>query len=310
VHAINAFRHFHSKKMVQSTSFLNRREIHFDKGQNGIATISFSEPGGKVNVLSLATLETFSDMLTQTKESGSKALVVNIENCAGADLKMILKGLDDPILLKKIVETGHRVFDQLAHLPIPTIALIDKACLGGALELALACEKRVVTNDPKTILGFPEIRLGLFPCWGGTQRAPRLVGGPQALNLIMNGETVSASQAREMQLADGIFSREVVQEKGREFLEFSQTPEGKKQLQENREKILHPSWPGFAEERYRGPPARLACKLMYLSHELPLEKSLVKEMQYFLGMPSEAMNKARNLVSAFLEKKPPFSAKE
>jgi 3-hydroxyacyl-CoA dehydrogenase/enoyl-CoA hydratase/3-hydroxybutyryl-CoA epimerase len=239
--AINAFRH--AKKMLQS---FNHREIHFDKGRDGIAKISFSEPGGKVNVLSLATLETFRDLLTQTKDV--KALVINIENLAGADLKMIRQGLDDPILLRKIVETGHDVFSQLAHLPIPTIAFIDKSCLGGGLELALACDYRVVTNDQKTILGLPEVKLGLFPCWGGTQRLPRLVGGPQGLNLIMNGETVSGSQAREMQLADAIFSREVLWEHGREFLEFCLTPKGKKEVQKNREKILNPSWPGFIKE--------------------------------------------------------------
>ncbi len=297
--AINAFRH--AKKMLQC---FHCREIHFDKGRDGIAKISFSEPGGKVNVLSLATLETLRDLLTQTKDV--KALVINIENLAGADLKMIRQGLSDPILLRKIVETGHDVFSRLAHLPIPTIAFIDKCCLGGGLELALACDYRVVTNDPKTILGLPEVKLGLFPCWGGTQRLPRLVGGPQALNLIMNGETVSASQAREMQLADAIFSREMLWENGREFLEFCITLKGKKEVQKNREKILTPSWPGFAEERYSR-PGHLAADIMYAANEISLAEALTFEMQYFLLMPPEAMSEARTLVSAFLDKKPPFS---
>ena len=309
MHAITAFRHFHSSKMPFGRSLLNRREIHLDKGQNGIARISFSEPGGRVNLLTLDALKTLGTLLIQAREPDIKALVVDIDNLAGADLKMIRQGLDDPILMKKIAMTGHRVFYQLSHLRVPTFALISNACLGGGLELALACNYRVVTDHPRTILGLPEVRMGLIPCWGGTQRLPRLVGGPQALNMILNGDVVSGAEAREIQLADAIFSREMLKSKGEEFVKFCLTPEGKKQVEENRKNTLSPAWTGFTEKRYET-PGILACQVIYGANDLPLTLALAAEMQCFLGMPSEAKSEARYLVSAFLDKKSPFSKNE
>ncbi len=303
----NAIRHFHFQKTQQVSTLLHSRKVHFDGIQNKVAKISFSDPNGKVGVLSLARLEAFGALLTQMEDLNIEALVINIDNLAGADLKMIQEGLDDPVLLKKIVETGHRVFYQLALLPIPTFAFIRKACLGGALELGLPCDYRVVEDDPKTILGLPEVKLGLFPCWGGTQRFPRLVGGTQALNMIMNGELVTALQARQIQLADAIFSREMIKEKGEEFIHSCLTPEGKKQVEENRRHIQRPAWPGFSEERYKT-AGMLACELIYASNTLPLKRGLKLEKDTFLGMSPEEHAAAKGLVTAFLEKKPPFAS--
>lgn len=281
--------------------FLNFRKIHFDKGPNGIGKISFELPNGKVNVLSLKTLNTFEELLNQAKASDIKALVIKITNGAGADLREIRQGLDDPALLEHIVKTGHRVFSQLANFPVPTIAFIDQACLGGKAELAVSCTYRVVTDDPKTKIGFPEVKLGIFPCWGGTQRLPRLVGGPQALNMIMNGEPVSAPKAREIQLADAIFAREFFEEEGLKFVEFCLTPEGEKQVSENRKKISLPAWPGFSHKNTT--PGLIACHLIYASNEVSLHDGIKMEREVFLKMPTGVFAEANTLISTFLDKK-------
>lgn len=299
---INSIAHFHPHRIISNTGSLNCRGIYFANGRNGIAEISFNPPDCKVSVLSLATLEAFGNLLDQAKNSHPKALVINIENLAGADLRMIRQGLDDPIFLEKVIKTGHRVFYQLATLPFPTIAFIHKACLGGALEAGLACTYRVVTDDPKTIVGLPEVTLGLFPCWGGTQRLPPLVGRPQALNLIMNGETISGQKAKEIQLADAIFSRELLDEKGREFIDLCLTPEGKKEIMENRQKKTYPSWPGFSQERYEA-TGLIACDLIYKTTVISLDRGLEEEGRAFLQMPVKTVEQAKKLISAFLDKK-------
>jgi 3-hydroxyacyl-CoA dehydrogenase/enoyl-CoA hydratase/3-hydroxybutyryl-CoA epimerase len=283
--------------------------MHLDKGRDGIATISLSEPGVKVYTLTLARLEALGKLLTQVKNSDARALAINIENLAGADLREILQGLDDPVLLRKIVETGHRVFSQLENLPLPTFAFIDKACLGGASELVLACKYRVVTDDPKTFLGFPEVKIGLFPCWGGTQRAPRLVGGPQAINLILNGEFVSVQQAREMRLVDAIFPRVMLKKQGKEFIDHCLTAKGEKQVIEDRKNLLAPTWPGYAKKEYMI-PGQAALKLIYATTELSLEAGLKAEREVFLGMHIRARESAREQISAFLNKKAPSNARE
>ena len=92
--------------------------------------------------------------------------------------------------------------ERLAGLPFPTVAAIHGACLGGGLELALACKRRVATEHPKTKLGLPEVQLGLIPGLGGTQRLPRLIGVPDALDMILTGKQVDARKARRLGLVD------------------------------------------------------------------------------------------------------------
>ncbi len=92
--------------------------------------------------------------------------------------------------------------ERLAALPFPTVAAIHGACLGGGLELALACRCRVATEHPKTKLGLPEVQLGLIPGLGGTQRLPRLIGVPDALDLILTSKQVDARKAKRLGLVD------------------------------------------------------------------------------------------------------------
>ena len=121
---------------------------------------------------------------------------------AGADVDEFAAGGDIEATARAIVTRGLRIFDRLAAVPYPTLALIKGFCLGGGLELALACRYRVAVDDPATRLGLPEVMLGILPGWGGVKRLPRLVGGPAALDLMLTGKTVDARKARKLGLVD------------------------------------------------------------------------------------------------------------
>ena len=119
---------------------------------------------------------------------------------AGADLKEL--GERRPRPAPGVIELGHRVLDMLEALPFPTVAAIDGAALGGGLEVALACDFRVCGTNPKVQLGLPEIKLGLIPGWGGTQRLPRLVGVEEAIERLLSGESYDASDPPPDDLVD------------------------------------------------------------------------------------------------------------
>ncbi len=97
---------------------------------------------------------------------------------------------------------GQQLFDKLAAMPMPTIAMISGPCLGGGLEFALACDYRVAFDSPKTQLGLPEVELGLLPGWGGTQRLPRVIGLERALRVLLSGKRLNAREAFDWGLAD------------------------------------------------------------------------------------------------------------
>src|SRR5262249_11044303 len=97
---------------------------------------------------------------------------------------------------------GIRVLETLEALPFPTVAAIDGAALGGGLELALACDFRVCGSSPRVQIGSPEIKLGLMPGWGGTQRLPRLVGVEEAIERLLSGESYDATDPPPEDLVD------------------------------------------------------------------------------------------------------------
>lgn len=120
---------------------------------------------------------------------------------AGVDLDAVAQ-LTDVNAAVQVVRKGQFVFDKLAHASVPTIAMIEGYCLGGGLELALACRYRIALDDSKTVLGLPEIKLGIHPGWGGTVRLPRLIGPFRAFDLILTGRSVSARTAAALGLVD------------------------------------------------------------------------------------------------------------
>ena len=182
--------------------------IKFEINQN-IATITFDLENEKINKLSFEVLKEFDEKLTLVQEDHTiKALVIDSAKkdifIAGADIKEIEQLKDSEEVYEALMNI-HKIFNKLENLPIPTIAYINGACMGGGLELALACKYRVLSTNEKTKLAFPEIKLGIFPGFAGTIRAPKLIGLLPSLDLILTGKTVDAKKAYKINLADAIF---------------------------------------------------------------------------------------------------------
>jgi 3-hydroxyacyl-CoA dehydrogenase / enoyl-CoA hydratase / 3-hydroxybutyryl-CoA epimerase len=174
-----------------------------------IATLTFDLENEKINKLSFEILKEFKEVLNKIENDISiKALVIDSAKkdifIAGADIKEIEKLKDEKEVYEALMEV-HEIFNKLENLTIPTIAYINGACMGGGLELALACKYRVLSTNEKTKLAFPEIKLGIFPGFAGTIRTPKLIGLVNALDLILTGKTVDAKKAYKLGLADMIF---------------------------------------------------------------------------------------------------------
>jgi enoyl-CoA hydratase len=171
-----------------------------------IALFTLNRPEA-LNALSFAILREIGAAFDEVAASDARALVVTGAGpksfCAGADIKELLgRSLVEQ---KRGAELGQAVFAKLDRLPIPSVAAINGYAFGGGLELALACNFRVASRNAK--LGLPEIKLGLIPGYGGTQRLPRLVGPARAMEMVMTGRTVGAEEAERIglvnRLADG-----------------------------------------------------------------------------------------------------------
>lgn len=120
---------------------------------------------------------------------------------AGADINEFSQ-VSDPSAALAYLERVHAILDRLEQLPVPTVCVVNGFCLGGGLELALACRRLIAVQSPKTSLGLPEVKLGIHPGFGGTVRLTRRIGPLKALNLMLTGRSLSARQALSIGLAD------------------------------------------------------------------------------------------------------------
>lgn len=177
----------------------------WEKDASGIAWLACDKADATTNVLSAAVLEELDAVLTQFEHDKPRALVIfsGKKNgfIAGADISEFTT-LKDVSESTALIQRGQRVLNHLEQLPFPTIAMIHGFCLGGGLELALACRYRIADDDEKTKLGLPEVNLGIHPGFGGTVRLPPLVGAPAAMDLMLSGRNLSAKAAKRMGLVD------------------------------------------------------------------------------------------------------------
>lgn len=172
-----------------------------------VATLTINRPE-KLNALNAVVRRELIGALDALREDEDVRVVV----LTGAGEKAFAAGADvnefadrTPIEQRKVME-GRRVFDTLAEFPKPTIAMLNGYTLGGGCELALACDLRVAARSAK--LGQPEIKLGILPGGGATQRLPRLVGFGRAMRLILTGELIEAEEAERIGLVDEVVDDE------------------------------------------------------------------------------------------------------
>lgn len=136
---------------------------------------------------------------------------------AGVDVSVI-NSLKTEVEAMRALDEAHLIFNAIDDLKMPTLALVDGICLGGGLELSLACKKIFVSDNPKTALGLPEVMLGVLPGFGGTYRLPRKVGLPSALDMILSGRQIKGKNAVKMGLADVMLPTERMQELAKTYL--------------------------------------------------------------------------------------------
>ena len=167
------------------------------------AVITLNRPDA-LNALSFSLIRDLSDRFDEVANSDARALIITGAGtkafCAGADIKELFGRT--LMQQKQGGDFGQATFAKLDTLPIPSVAVINGYAFGGGMELALACTFRLATKNAK--MGTPEIKLGLIPGYGGTQRLPRVVGEARALEMVMTGRTVDAEEAHRIGLVSRI----------------------------------------------------------------------------------------------------------
>lgn len=179
---------------------------HWRFEENGnIGTLTVDVEGKSANALSQSVLLELDQMLAELALRPLQGLVIRSGKAngfiVGADVTEFRK-ITDSARAAELTRAGQLVLNRLESMPFPTVALIHGNCLGGGLELALACTYRIARDDEKTRLGLPEVKLGIHPGFAGTVRLPAVVGDLAALDLILSARTISASAARKMGLVD------------------------------------------------------------------------------------------------------------
>jgi 3-hydroxyacyl-CoA dehydrogenase/enoyl-CoA hydratase/3-hydroxybutyryl-CoA epimerase len=177
-------------------------------GEDGVLVLALDVPGEKVNTLSRAVISEFEEIFALVESNAAVRAVVLTSGkpdnfIAGADIKEFL-AIQSALEGETLSRGGQAVFDRLEAVRVPVVAAIHGTCMGGGVETVLACRYRVASDDPKTVLGLPEVLLGLLPGAGGTQRLPRLVGFAPSLDLILTGRAWKAPRALRAGLVDEV----------------------------------------------------------------------------------------------------------
>ncbi|NWZ85132.1 ECHA enzyme, partial [Poecile atricapillus] len=171
-----------------------------------VAVVRFNTPNSKVNTLSKQLSAEFTDVMNEiwANEAVRSAVLISSKPgsfIAGADLNM-LEACKTAQEVTQLSQDGQKMLEKIENSPKPVVAAISGSCLGGGLEVAIACHYRVATKDRKTVLGTPEVLLGLLPGAGGTQRLPKMVGLPAAFDMMLTGRNIRADRAKKMGLVD------------------------------------------------------------------------------------------------------------
>jgi 3-hydroxyacyl-CoA dehydrogenase/enoyl-CoA hydratase/3-hydroxybutyryl-CoA epimerase len=181
------------------------RNFKLTRDDDGIAWLLFDRAGASANTLSSDAIEEFDAVLAALESQRPAGLVIRSAKksgfIAGADVNEF-RGAADPRAVETAIGHAHAVIDRLEALKIPTVAVIHGFCLGGGLEVALACQSRIAISGAR--FGFPEVMLGLHPGLGGTARFTRLINPMQAMTLMLTGKTIDARRAKSLGLVDAV----------------------------------------------------------------------------------------------------------
>ncbi|MCW8845021.1 MAG: 3-hydroxyacyl-CoA dehydrogenase NAD-binding domain-containing protein [Gammaproteobacteria bacterium] len=197
------------------------RHWHLKRDIDGICRLIFDKDGASTNVLSGEVMLELNDRLAELESDLPKGLIVMSGKAngfiAGADISEF-RNIDDEQHARELVAQGQSVIRRLAALKCPTVAAINGFALGGGLELAMACDYRVIVDNPKAVVGLPEVKLGLHPGFGGTVRAVDLAGPIQGLQLMLTGSMTRPAKARTLGLVDKVVDEDDLETEARKLL--------------------------------------------------------------------------------------------
>lgn len=185
---------------------MNYKHWRLENHDHHILFLYFDKQGVSANTLHHEAMEELAEITQVIANDATHKGVILLSAkksgfIMGADITQFnqFKNINEGVLLLK---KGQAVFDQWEALKIPTVAMIEGPCLGGGLELALACRYRIASDSSETLLGLPEVKLGIHPGWGGTVRLPKLIGAAQALYLILSASLINAKKAEKIGIID------------------------------------------------------------------------------------------------------------
>jgi 3-hydroxyacyl-CoA dehydrogenase/enoyl-CoA hydratase/3-hydroxybutyryl-CoA epimerase/3-hydroxyacyl-CoA dehydrogenase/enoyl-CoA hydratase/3-hydroxybutyryl-CoA epimerase/enoyl-CoA isomerase len=282
-----------------------------------IALLTIDQPNSRANTLGQAVQSDLERVLGEVdalhKRTPLQGLILRSGKpgmfIAGADLNELGRPAPGREETRRTIQRGLDIIARFESLPYPTVAAIDGACMGGGLELAMGFDFRVASTSPKTLLGQPEVKVGLIPGWGGTQRLPRIVGASIATEMICGGEPASADRARQIGLVFDAVPADRLLDEARRVLEWARESGA---WQEARQRKRQPM--GLTEEQHsftfgvaraqvvaktKGQyPAPLAgVEAIAKGCNLPLEEGLKAETEAFLPLVGSPIS--RNLIAVF-----------
>jgi 3-hydroxyacyl-CoA dehydrogenase/enoyl-CoA hydratase/3-hydroxybutyryl-CoA epimerase len=175
--------------------------------QGEIAVVEFDLVGEKVNKFSTPVMMRLKDVIEELRKSSYKAVIFKSMKpkifIAGADIEEI-KGMNTHDQFNAAVKAGQEIMNMVEDLPMPTIAAVNGACMGGGCEFIMSCDYRIASDDSSTKIGLPEIQLGILPGFGGTQRMPRIMGLQAALDIVLAGKAINSKKALKTGLVDKV----------------------------------------------------------------------------------------------------------
>lgn len=291
--------------------------------QGELAIVWFDLPGEKVNKFSTPVLHELSGVLDELAASNELKKIVFASRkpgifIAGADVTEFTT-VSGPEQAKGYVLLGQQVFTKLAKLPQTTVAAIDGACLGGGCEMAISCDWRVMSDSPRASIGLPEVKLGIFPAWGGTSKLPRLIGLPAALDIILNGKALDGKRAKKTGLVDEVVEPGILLQVAKKFADKGKRKGGsgrtKFYVEGNplaRNLIFGKARKAVLAQTHGNYPAPLkAIEVMAYAMANGVESGMAKEAEEAAALVNNPV--AQNLVRLFFlmeeSKKDPIAAK-
>ncbi|ANF56973.1 3-hydroxyacyl-CoA dehydrogenase NAD-binding domain-containing protein [Halotalea alkalilenta] len=206
---------------------IERSDWRLERDADDLVWLTLDCPDRSVNALSQGVLAQLDATLDALDASKPKGLVIRSGKptgfIVGADIGEF-EALESADQAHRIIERGWRLFERISALRYPTLALIDGHCLGGGLELALACRYRLAVDRPGARLGLPEVMLGIFPGWGGVKRLPRLIGAPEALAMMLSGRTVDPRRAERLGLVDARVPQRIAERAAAQLIRSGRPP--------------------------------------------------------------------------------------